>query len=545
MDPPYPKVSNDKNNNAKTTIFRSNNGIKTFSGKQDYSVVIHNKPNSYPGNVRSNRPNNGHPASIQKTIDSNTDSLSNAQYNTSASSTKHRTIQFLKASNPQNSSISSVSVQSSVTSQKENAQKQSFNKGFPLNSTKNSTSVLDSKDHGIFPSYIIARYIQWKSIHRIGPGFFNDGNSCYLNSTLQCLLYIPALVQVLLCEEGTVMRNVPSSHRMENKTILEIFISLVRQVWGDKIKPSGVRSQENDLIGSEIDDRAVGRFEPSFAQTNGQCRTISPRGMVGTIRRVGKQFKPLRQEDAHEYLRQLLDTLHEETLKAHKVKLSDGKKAETTAISRIFGGYLCNTMTCTRCGYKSRTLNHFQDLSLDINKGGCSSVEQAIETFMKVEVLSSGNEWYCDKCKVKVKVRVYSLKNINPLRLGGANQNDLNLWNYCALCMQATKQMTIAEAPVVLVIHLKRFSFGGQLGKITKHVQFHQNIEVKYAKDDGDSGTSAYTLTGIIVHHGHSTRSGHYVAYVKAPNGTWYEMNDSQVKTAAVSLYFSLIKIAP
>ena len=37
--------------------------------------------------------------------------------------------------------------------------------------------------------------------------------------------------------------------------------------------------------------------------------------MVQNIRRVGKQFRPMRQEDAHEYLRQLLDCMHEEILK--------------------------------------------------------------------------------------------------------------------------------------------------------------------------------------------------------------------------------------
>lgn len=39
--------------------------------------------------------------------------------------------------------------------------------------------------------------------------------------------------------------------------------------------------------------------------------------MVSNIKRVGKQFKPLRQEDAHEYLRQLLDCMHEEILKGN------------------------------------------------------------------------------------------------------------------------------------------------------------------------------------------------------------------------------------
>jgi ubiquitin carboxyl-terminal hydrolase 36/42 len=132
-------------------------------------------------------------------------------------------------------------------------------------------------------------------------------------------------------------------------------------------------------------------------------KPISPRGLISSIKRVGKQFKPFRQEDAHEYLRQLLDCMHEEVLKANRIRTSDGKVAETSFISRIFGGYLCNMLTCTKCGYISKTFNHFQDLSLDIS-GRIDSVSRAIDAFTKPEVLTAGNEWHCDKCKTRVKV---------------------------------------------------------------------------------------------------------------------------------------------
>ena len=32
------------------------------------------------------------------------------------------------------------------------------------------------------------------------------------------------------------------------------------------------------------------------------------------------------------------------------------------------------------------------------------------------------------------------------------------------------------------------------------------------------------------MHSGYSCNSGHYYCYVKAPNGTWYEMNDARVR---------------
>ena len=101
-------------------------------------------------------------------------------------------------------------------------------------------------------------------------------------------------------------------------------------------------------------------------------KSISPRSMVQNIRRVGRQFRNMRQEDAHEYLRQLLDCMHEEVLVSKNVKTSDGKIAETTLISRVFGGYLLSELQCLKCKYSSKTYNHFQDLSLEVS-GGISS----------------------------------------------------------------------------------------------------------------------------------------------------------------------------
>jgi uncharacterized UBP type Zn finger protein len=110
--------------------------------------------------------------------------------------------------------------------------------------------------------------------------------------------------------------------------------------------------------------------------------------------------------------------------------------------------------------------------------------------------------------------------------------------------------MTISITPNVLVIHLKRFSFGGFSGKINKPVQFdltldvpssankiHENsentkvagrddskkdINHKMSKKDNfflscniENKKIPYNLVGIVVHHGSSIHSGHYVAFIK------------------------------
>ena len=88
--------------------------------------------------------------------------------------------------------------------------------------------------------------------------------------------------------------------------------------------------------------------------------------------------------------------------------------------------------------------------------------------------------------------------------------------------------MTIHKTPPVMIFHLKRFSFGSMFGKVKKHIEFTPFIDVPCDLSSGPSHNPSseqpakskqsvvkYELTGIIVHHGSSANSGHYVAYVK------------------------------
>ena len=63
------------------------------------------------------------------------------------------------------------------------------------------------------------------------------------------------------------------------------------------------------------------------------------------------------------------------------------------------GGYLVQS-TCIASSLPSPSL--YSALYMSV---GISSISDAIASFLKPEHLSAGNEWKCDKCLQRVKVR--------------------------------------------------------------------------------------------------------------------------------------------
>lgn len=56
-------------------------------------------------------------------------------------------------------------------------------------------------------------------------------------------------------------------------------------------------------------------------------------------------------------------------------------------------------------------------------------------------------------------------------------------------------------------------------GKIGKHVDFENGIQLPCSEEP--KKLIPYSLHGIIVHHGGSVHSGHYVAYIKVLLATY------------------------
>ena len=121
-------------------------------------------------------------------------------------------------------------------------------------------------------------------------GFVNLGNTCFLNSTLQCLAYLPPFCQSIIAMPDRVSNNENGKKMSQGKRITMILNALFQKVHG-----SGGQSSH-------------GAIAP-----NALVRAVPSLGTCGS--RNGHKFRPGRQEDAHEFLVHLLDAMHDGELR--------------------------------------------------------------------------------------------------------------------------------------------------------------------------------------------------------------------------------------
>lgn len=230
---------------------------------------------------------------------------------------------------------------------------------------------------------------------------------------------------------------------------------------------------------------------------------VHPSAIGSNLRTISSNFRRGRQEDAHEFFLAMLAAMQKGATH-HLGKLSP-KQEETSLIYQIYGGRQRSQLTCFSCKAKSNTYESCLDLSLDINKA--ETLEDALKNFIKTDVIGADkeNRYNCDVCKQKVK---------------------------------AGKKTTMDKLPMVLPIHLKRFHFNlhrGAMRKLNAHIQYPETLDMApYMSSEKGVKTAKYELFAVLVHLGNHCESGHYISFVKAPDNSWYEMDD-EVKTRVTS----------
>lgn len=120
-------------------------------------------------------------------------------------------------------------------------------------------------------------------------GFENTGNTCFLNATLQCLAFLPTFCQCVANLPSQQERNTNGKKLSNGQRIsmyLRNFLRKVHDLSGENHKQAGRPVQPKNVA----------------PMLNGSNR--------------GYKFRHGRQEDAHEFLVHLLDTMHDGELKS-------------------------------------------------------------------------------------------------------------------------------------------------------------------------------------------------------------------------------------
>lgn len=197
---------------------------------------------------------------------------------------------------------------------------------------------------------------KWERISRVGAGLHNLGNTCFLNSTVQCLTYTPPLANFLLSKEHS--RNCP---------------------------PGGfcmLCVMQNHMI-------------QAFANSG---NAIKPVSFIRDLKKIARHFRFGSQEDAHEFLRYTIDAMQKACLNGY-TKL-DRQSQATTLVHQIFGGYLRSRVKCSQCKSVSDTYDPYLDIALEIRQA--ANIVRALELFVRPDALSGENAYMCAKCKKKV-----------------------------------------------------------------------------------------------------------------------------------------------
>jgi len=323
-----------------------------------------------------------------------------------------------------------------------------------------------------------------KPINAGNKGLANLGNTCYMNSAIQCLSHL--------------LEFHPKNDKFldENKNKDDIYGSWLQL--------------QIDLWSNDDDKFIVPR--PFLQKFIKECHDTD------------KEFYNFDQNDTEEFIEFFMDLLHrsmkrsvqftfrgciETTFDKLSLKASQSWsqffKDDYSFIVHKFYSQLLSLTSCTNCDYFTVNFDPLMVLSLEIPTDA-ESLDDCLDSYTKQTKLDCDNTWKCDKCKEYV---------------------------------EPEKKMVLWKNADVLIILLKRYS---KIHKNDDFIDFPLELDISSYSLNHNKEGSNYLLSGICVQSG-SLGGGHYYAICRNElDQKWREYNDTGVSYIDES---SLLKQRP
>jgi ubiquitin C-terminal hydrolase len=318
-------------------------------------------------------------------------------------------------------------------------------------------------------------------------GLNNVGLTCYMNSTLQCLLHIPELTFFF----------VNSYIEFSNK-----YEKIIQ-----KTETKGKISKEYKALLSEIYTNSRNFF--------GFDSSVSPKKFNDLISRLNPQFSKYQSNDAKDLIIYLLQEMHEELNyfggqklqkipQCNQLDESDSfkffyevnSKMNFSIISYLFWGIVKQTTICKVCKSTLFNFQYFQYLSFPLYRYANTkfNIYRGLKDYIAEEILTGDNQFYCQKCQNLRDAKIFS---------------------------------KIYYTSPYLLINL---DYGKNKIYIPKEIDYGSIIILSKEFLEIKAGEITYNLIAVSSHIGSSGNSGHYITYCRdIKSDSWYKFNDSSV----------------